>query len=216
ICTNQTTDLHEMQMANLVDVDASEEDKIKFPSLKLLSCSHISLYVFLLYCNVLSANYTCYRCGNPGHHIRNCPSSGDKNSEAPVRIKKSTGIPRSFMVEVDDPNIKGAKLTNCGRYAIPAIDAEAYAIGKKEKPPFLAQEPESEDQDDPIPGELLCLLCNELLADAVVIPCCGNSYCDECIRTALLESEYHICPTCEQLEVSPDTLIANKFLRQVN
>lgn len=36
------------------------------------------------------------------------------------------------------------------------------------------------------------------------------------IRTALLESEYHICPTCEQLEVSPDTLIANKFLRQVN
>lgn len=61
-----------------------------------------------------------------------------------------------------------------------SVHREAYAIGKKEKPPFLAQEPESEDQDDPIPGELLCLLCNELLADAVVIPCCGNSYCDEC------------------------------------
>lgn len=52
-----------------------------------------------------------------------CLWQQDKNSEAPVRIKKSTGIPRSFMVEVDDPNIKGAKLTNCGRYAIPAIDA---------------------------------------------------------------------------------------------
>lgn len=46
----------------------------------------------------------------------------DKNCDAPARIKKSTGIPRSFMVEVDDPNTKGAMLTNCGRYAIPSID----------------------------------------------------------------------------------------------
>ncbi len=52
-----------------------------------------------------------------------CVWQQDKNFEAPLRIKKSTGIPRSFMVEVDDPNIKGAMLTNCGRYAIPAIDA---------------------------------------------------------------------------------------------
>lgn len=38
-------------------------------------------------------------------------------------MKKSTGIPRSFMVQVDDPSIKGAMLTNCGSYAIPAIHA---------------------------------------------------------------------------------------------
>lgn len=25
---------------------------------------------------VLPVNYTCYRCGNTGHHIRNCPTSG--------------------------------------------------------------------------------------------------------------------------------------------
>lgn len=36
------------------------------------------------------------------------------------------------------------------------------------------------------------------------------------IRTALLDSDQHICPTCSQSGVSPDTLIANKFLRQVN
>lgn len=29
------------------------------------------------------------------------------------------------MVEVDDPSIKGAMLTNCGHYAIPAIHAWA-------------------------------------------------------------------------------------------
>jgi hypothetical protein len=59
----------------------------------------------------------------------------------------------------------------------------AYAIGKKEKPPFVKSEsPErsQEDDDKKIPSELLCDLCKGLLADAVVIPCCGNSYCDEC------------------------------------
>ncbi|XP_042248692.1 E3 ubiquitin-protein ligase RBBP6-like isoform X2 [Thunnus maccoyii] len=200
------------KMTNLAHADVSEDDKIK-------AVMNQSAYDSMSYTKklgaVLPANYACYRCGNTGHHIRNCPTSGDKNVEAPLRIKKSTGIPRSFMVEVDDPSIKGAMLTNCGRYAIPAIDAEAYAIGKKEKPPFIPQEqPKSEVEDDPVPDELLCLICHDLLSDAVVIPCCGNSYCDDCIRTALLDSEEHVCPTCSQSDVSPDTLIANKFLRQ--
>lgn len=52
-----------------------------------------------------------------------CVLPQDKNFEALPRLKKSTGIPRSFMVEVDDPSIKGAMLTNSGHYAIPAIHA---------------------------------------------------------------------------------------------
>ncbi|KAF1379277.1 hypothetical protein PFLUV_G00174410 [Perca fluviatilis] len=200
------------KMQNLADVDASEEDKIK---VMMNQSTYDSMNYNKKFGTALPANYTCYRCGNTGHHIRNCPTSGDKISEAPLKIKKSTGIPRSFMVEVDDPNIKGAMLTNSGRYAIPTIDAEAYAIGKKERPPFGPQEEtKSEGEEDPVPEELLCLICHDLLSDAVVIPCCGNSYCDDCIRTALLDSEEHVCPTCSQSDVSPDTLIANKFLRQ--
>uniref|UniRef100_UPI0037E7DCA2 E3 ubiquitin-protein ligase RBBP6 n=1 Tax=Semicossyphus pulcher TaxID=241346 RepID=UPI0037E7DCA2 len=200
------------KMANLAEADVSEEDKIK---VMMNQSAYDSMNYNTKFGAVLPANYTCYRCGNTGHHIRNCPNSRDKNAEAPVRIKKSTGIPRSFMVEVDDPSIKGAMLTNCGRFAIPAIDAQAYAIGKKEKPAFAPQQqPEAEEEEDPAPDELLCLICRDLLSDAVVIPCCGNSYCDDCIRTALLDSEEHVCPTCSQSDVSPDTLIANKFLRQ--
>lgn len=61
------------------------------------------------------------------------------------------------------------------------FNSEAYAIGKKEKPPFVPQEQSSSsDDEDPVPDELLCLICKDLMADAVVIPCCGNSYCDEC------------------------------------
>ena len=31
-----------------------------------------------------------------------------------------------------------------------------------------------------VPEELICKLCKELFKDAVVIPCCGDSFCDEC------------------------------------
>ncbi|XP_019723930.1 E3 ubiquitin-protein ligase RBBP6-like isoform X2 [Hippocampus comes] len=203
------------KMVNLAAADVSEDDKIKVVmNQSAYDPMTLSSYNKKLG-GVLPANYTCFRCGNAGHHIRKCPSAGDKNFDAPPKIKKSTGIPRSFMVEVDDPNIRGAMLTNCGRFAIPAIDAQAYAVGKKEKHPFLHQEEsEPEDENIPVPEELQCLICRDLLVDSVVIPCCGNSYCDDCIRTTLLDSEEHICPTCHQSDVSPDTLIANKFLRQ--
>jgi len=59
---------------------------------------------------------------------------------------------------------------------------KGYDVGKKERPPFLpAPAPtQDDDEEEPIPDELICLLCKDLLVDAVVIPCCGNSYCDDC------------------------------------
>lgn len=37
-------------------------------------------------------------------------------------IKKSTGIPRSFMVPVTGPEVPGAMMTPSGHFAVPAID----------------------------------------------------------------------------------------------
>jgi len=31
-----------------------------------------------------------------------------------------------------------------------------------------------------IPEELMCNLCQDLLTDAVLVPCCADSYCDDC------------------------------------
>lgn len=39
-----------------------------------------------------------------------------------MEIKKSTGIPRSFMVPVEGPMVPGAMMTPTGQYAVPVLD----------------------------------------------------------------------------------------------
>ncbi|KAM9227969.1 LOW QUALITY PROTEIN: E3 ubiquitin-protein ligase RBBP6-like [Leptosomus discolor] len=202
-----------IKTANLTEANASEEDKIK--AMMIQSCRAYDPVNYVEKpLGPPPPSYICFRCGIPGHYRKDCPTKGDKNFQSVPRIKRSTGIPKSFLMEVEDPNTKGAMLTKTGKYAIPTINAEAYARGKKEKPSFLPEEPSSSSSNNPIPEELLCVICKDIMTDAAVIPCCGNSYCDECIRTALLESEEHTCPTCHQTDVSPDALVANKLLRQ--
>lgn len=59
------------------------------------------------------------------------------------------------------------------------VYSQAYKEGKKERPPF-AHDPEPVIEKPEIPEDLLCNICKDLLTDAVMIPCCGNSFCDEC------------------------------------
>lgn len=120
-----------------------------------------------------------------------------------VDIKKSTGIPQSFMVPVEGPQVPGAMMTPNGSFAVPALDHQAYNFKPVPAPAVQEMKPD-------IPEDLVCSICSDLLADAVMIPCCGNSFCDECIRFFLLESEEHECPDCHEKEISPVTLIPNR------
>ncbi|CAB0009928.1 unnamed protein product [Nesidiocoris tenuis] len=154
----------------------------------------------------LPPNYKCYKCNQSGHWIKDCKLSSLPEANS-VEIKKSTGIPQSFMVPVEGPSVPGAMMTPTGHYAVPSIEHEA-----RKEPIRKVQDPVSVEKPT-IPDDLICGVCKDLLVDAVLIPCCGNSFCDECIRNVLLESEDHQCPDCREKDISPDTLIPNRFLR---
>ena len=63
-----------------------------------------------------------------------------------------------------------------------------------------------------IPPELKCALCHDLLRDAVSTWCCSETFCDDCIRDALLSSDEHLCPKCG--DVCPPAMLApNKYIR---
>lgn len=76
------------------------------------------------------------------------------------------------------------------------------------------QEPQFIEEKREIPEELICTICKGIFRDAVMVPCCGSSFCDDCVRTALLESEDNECPDCKEKETSPGSLIPNRFLRK--
>ncbi|XP_034029487.1 E3 ubiquitin-protein ligase RBBP6-like [Thalassophryne amazonica] len=121
----------------------------------------------------LPDTYIWYRCGQGGHHIRDCPTKQDESFRPVKRIKRSSGIPRSFLVKVDDPT-HGAMVTATGEFTIPAIHAEAYRW--EEGPLFLPQVPPTSVKEELIPELLGC----ELLREATIVPCCGRTFCNQC------------------------------------
>lgn len=64
----------------------------------------------------------------------------------------------------------------------------------------------------PTDPTLACPIDKKLILDAVKAPCCGKSYCEECINTHLLENDF-ICPQCGKKVASLDKLVLDKPMR---
>ncbi|RLN59888.1 hypothetical protein BBP00_00006269 [Phytophthora kernoviae] len=158
-------------------------------------------------------NYVCYRCGTPGHYIQNCPTNGDPEYDQ-HRVKKKTGIPKSFMKAVSDPSEipvgAGKTVVNAPWGGLAVIEPQNKNFSK-----LMARSGGSATLDQFIsnpPEHLACPLCRRLMSDAVLIPCCQESACDECLRSALIERKL-TCPLCNVTNMSPEKLLPNKVLR---
>jgi len=148
----------------------------------------------------------CFNCFKTGHTSQQCQM---QKSDGPT-VRPSTGIPSTMMVEASKDD-RGAMLNPDGKYVVSLVDKKGYEEGKKEKPPFISQESESESEDEePIPDEYVCGICNKLIDDAMLAYCCGYSFCDICIRSVLIENG--ICPLCNN-KCSPDKLLPNISIR---
>ncbi|KZT56889.1 DWNN-domain-containing protein [Calocera cornea HHB12733] len=159
--------------------------------------------------------YTCYRCGQKGHWIQECPTNGDQDFDNRPRIKRTTGIPRSFLKAVENPiatgnNMPGVMVTPDGGYVIAQADSATW---EKQRAKAKALS-ENDIREKPVTdSSLACPICSKLFREATKTPCCGTTYCEECIQTHLLEHDF-VCPNCNKRIGSLDRLEPDTDMRR--
>ncbi|KAG7093660.1 hypothetical protein E1B28_007321 [Marasmius oreades] len=161
----------------------------------------------------LPASYVCYRCGQKGHWIKDCPTNNDRDYDNKPRIKRTTGIPRSMLKAVENPIggelTQGVMVTPEGGYVVAQPDSVSWQKRVSRSKGLTAAEIRDRPPSDPT---LTCPVDSKLFRDAVKTPCCGTLYCEDCIQTHLLERDF-ICLNCAKKIPSLDKLIVDKATR---
>lgn len=160
--------------------------------------------------------YVCYRCGNKGHWIQNCPTNDDPDFEGKRRFKRATGIPKSFMKTIEKPvtvdSEDGEKaelppnvmLTADGDHVLVMPDQASWEkFQAKTKSSAAAQEAAAMGDKELRDRGLECPIDKKLLLDPMKTPCCEKTYCNDCITNALIESDF-ICPGCQEVALIDD------------
>jgi protein MPE1 len=165
--------------------------------------------------------YICHRCGEKGHWIQACPTNDDPNFDNKPRIKRTTGIPKTFLKRAEKPSFdddgggdaktNGIMLNADGEYVVVEPDSRSWAT-------YQAKQSAAGDGDvysHPLPPEHKdweCQICGKVARDAVRTPCCKTVFCDRDIQSALLEADF-VCPACGTNDVLLDSLVADEEVR---
>ncbi|KAJ2216432.1 Retinoblastoma-binding protein [Coemansia sp. RSA 487] len=156
-------------------------------------------------------NYVCHRCGTQGHWIDKCPTFNQPNDGTGRppghRIKRTTGIPRSFLQKVDNlDDVGNALVTSDGTLVVATANKAAWDNAQR----LTGSTISTDDAVDAsqVPDALKCYICRNLARDAVTTPCCKTVFCSACIESALLQSGdmRFTCPDCNTKGVVPDQL----------
>ncbi|KAJ6784821.1 hypothetical protein PWT90_10124 [Aphanocladium album] len=162
--------------------------------------------------------YICYRCGNKGHWIQSCPTNDDPDFDNRPRVKRTTGIPRSFLQKVDKSDIlaqsegdeskrpSGIMVNAEGDFVIAEPDKASWEKyqAKAAKSASASKETESADKEIQERG-LECSIDKRMFIDPMKTPCCQKTFCNDCISNALMDSDF-VCPACQTEGVLLDDL----------
>lgn len=163
--------------------------------------------------------YICYRCGEKGHWIQVCPTNDDPNFDNKPRVKRTTGIPRSFLKTVekplaltsdgttDDTKVPTGVMVNAeGEFVIAEPDRASWEqFQAKTKSSAAAQRAAALGDKKLQDLGLECSIDKRMFIDPMKTPCCEKTYCNDCITNALIESDF-TCPGCGMDEVLIDNL----------
>ena len=167
--------------------------------------------------------YICYRCGEKGHWIMVCPTNDDPAYDGRPRVKRTTGIPRSFLKTVQKPTSlvndgtmddtkqpAGVMVNAEGDWVIAEPDKAAWAqFQAKAKVAAVAQEAAARGSKELQDRGLECSIDRRLFVDPTKTPCCQSTFCRDCITNTLLENDLR-CPECSTENVPIDDLVPDE------
>jgi len=171
------------------------------------------------------ANYTCHRCGQVGgqpesHWIYECPTNEDPDHMKKVRTAK--GVPRDFLKKFDsveeaqEHSAGGVTFTLPGHSGHYIIAHEASYTDRKLRVGDTVQEKvvtAFTEGAKRVESSLKCPLCNQTFRNAILAPCCGATFCSDCVIDRLSHSSTESrCPGCRK-EVYAHQLIPNEQIR---
>jgi len=165
--------------------------------------------------------YVCYRCGEKGHWIQLCPTNDDPEFDNRPRVKRTTGIPRSFLKTVDksavlaqngDDDAKrpsGIMVNAEGEFVVAEPDKATWEqFQAKAKSSAVAAKAIAMGDKEVEERGLACPIDKKLFIEPMKTPCCQKTYCNDCITNALIESDF-VCPNCKTDGVLIDDLQAD-------
>lgn len=167
--------------------------------------------------------YICYRCGEKGHWIMVCPTNDDPAYDSRPRVKRTTGIPRSFLKTVQKPTSlvndgtmddtkqpAGIMVNAEGEWVIAEPDKAAWAqFQAKAKVAAVAQEAAARGCKELQDRGLECSIDKRLFVEPTKTPCCQSTFCRDCITNTLLENDLR-CPECSTENVPIDDLVPDQ------
>ncbi|KAL8953512.1 MAG: hypothetical protein Q9222_000659 [Ikaeria aurantiellina] len=163
--------------------------------------------------------YVCYRCGEKGHWIQACPTNDDPSYVNRPRVKRTTGIPRSFLKTVERPTAvandgtvdetkqpAGVMVNADGEWVVAEPDKASWdQYQAKAKVSAAAQEAVTRGNELLQEKGLECPIDKRLFVEPSATPCCQKTFCSECITNALLENDLR-CPYCSAENILLDDL----------
>ncbi|KAH8704713.1 DWNN domain-containing protein [Talaromyces proteolyticus] len=167
--------------------------------------------------------YLCYRCREKGHWIQACPTNNDPKFDGRYRVKRSTGIPRSLQTKVEksaamaldgsteDLKNSGVMVNADGDFVIAQPDKAAWELYQekvKAAAAAAAEAASAEGSKDLRARGLECPIDKRMFLEPTKTPCCHQTYCNDCITNALIESDF-VCPGCSTEGVLLDNLVTD-------
>ena len=163
--------------------------------------------------------YRCHRCGDAGHFIQDCPQGTGEDKSGKVR--QARGIPKTFLetvTEAEAAKSGGAFVSAEGELVVlktASTEERLRLVGPSSDVAFQRFFGKCTDEAKRALG---CFICESLVREPTVTPCCGELFCRQCILKHLDRTFTSMdgsiapleCPHCDRAGLTQTDLIPDR------